>query len=344
MKPEEALREAERGKLRPVYLVVGEEVYLRDRVVAALRSAALVGGLADFNEDRFSGGEVPIDRVFEALRTVPMMARRRLVVVRAVDRWEQGEEGAEASKGPLDRLAEYVAAPIASTCLVLVAGKLDGRRRLATAAKKASCVVTCDLLGRDELANWIVEQCTQRGSAIERGVAEFVAELAGPELSSLQDAVERLTLYAGVGASITEDVVSVCVVRTRLADVWALVRAVAGRKLGEALRLLSDVYDPRDRGLPLLGAVAWSVRQLARYHAALESGMGPEQALKRAGVFGGQAREFASNAKAVSAREVERWLVVLGETDLALKGSRRPPEAILEDMLMRLCPPLRGGK
>ena len=55
-------------------------------------------------------------------------------------------------------------------------------------------------------------------------------------------------------------------------------------------------------------------------------------------------RSFASNAKAVSAREVERWLVVLGETDLALKGSRRPPEAILEDMLMRLCPPLRGGK
>ena len=121
----------------------------------------------------------------------------------------------------------------------------------------------------------------------------------------------------------------------------ALVDAVGARDLGRALRTLADAYDPRDRGLPLLGALAWSVRQLARYVAAIESGASPDEAARRAGVFQPyRARELAAKARAVRAlgpREVERWMLVLAETDLALKSSRRAADAILEEMLTRLC-------
>jgi DNA polymerase III subunit delta len=47
--PDEAIAQAKSGALLPVYLVCGEERVLRDRVVAALREAALAGGLAEFN-------------------------------------------------------------------------------------------------------------------------------------------------------------------------------------------------------------------------------------------------------------------------------------------------------
>jgi DNA polymerase-3 subunit delta len=36
-------------------------------------------------------------------------------------------------------------------------------------------------------------------------------------------------------------------------------------------------------------------------------------------------------------KELERWLTVLAEADLALKGSKRPPLAVLEVAVMRLC-------
>jgi DNA polymerase-3 subunit delta len=39
----------------------------------------------------------------------------------------------------------------------------------------------------------------------------------------------------------------------------------------------------------------------------------------------------------VRGKEVEQWLLVLAETDVALKSSRRPANAILEDMLTKLC-------
>jgi DNA polymerase-3 subunit delta len=169
-------------------------------------------------------------------------------------------------------------------------------------------------------------------------VAELLSALAGPSLSAVGDAIERLSLFIGPGAAVDEAAIAVCVARVRTEDTWALVDAVGARDLGRALRTLSDAYDPRERGLPLLGALAWSVRQLARYQAALEAGESPDEAARRAGVFQPyRARELAAKSRAVHVKEVQRWLLVLAETDLALKSSRRPPDAVLEEMLTRLC-------
>jgi DNA polymerase-3 subunit delta len=137
---------------------------------------------------------------------------------------------------------------------------------------------------------------------------------------------------------VDEDAIAACVARVRTADTWALVGAVGARDLSRALRTLADAYDPRERGLPLLGALAWSIRQLARYQAATDGGSSPDEAARAAGVFQPfRARELAARARQVKSKEVERWMLVLAEADLALKGSRRPPDAVLEDMLTRLC-------
>jgi DNA polymerase-3 subunit delta len=331
--PTQAIDQAKAGQLLPVYLVTGEERIVRDEVVAEVRKAALAGGIPAFNEDRFTAGDVDVDAVLSAVRTVPMMAKRRFVLLRGADRWDAAEASAQ-----LERLADYAAAPVDSTCLVVVAGRLDGRRKLVQQARKLGFLVSCDPLDDRTLPLWITQRAAAKGHAIEREVAELLAALAGPDLSSVDDAVERLSLYVGAGAAIDEAAVGACVARVRTADTWALVDAVGARDLGRALRTLADAYDPRERGLPLLGAMAWSVRQLARYQAALASGATHDDAARRAGVFQPyRARELAAKARAVRAREVERWILVLADTDVALKSSRRPADAILEEMLTRLC-------
>jgi len=338
--PNAALAEAKKGALRPLYVVAGEERYLRDQVVAAIRAAALGGGIAAFNEDTFTAGEADVERVIAAARTVPMMAPRRFVLVRSVERWDAGasDDDDRKSGSPLDRLAEYAASPIDGTCMVLVGQKIDGRRKLAGVAKKQGFLVACDPLDQRDLGPWIVDRCKERGSPIDRDVADLLAEIAGPELAVLADAIERLALYSGEGRPIDEQAVAECVARVRTADTWELVGAVSARDLKKALIALADVYDPRDRGLPLLGALAWSVRQIARFVAAQSAGASVDEAAKRAGVFQPfRARELASRARAFRPKEIERWLLVLAETDVALKSSRRPADAILEEMLTRLC-------
>ena len=275
-----AIASARNGQLLPVYIVAGDARFLRDQVVAALRKASLGNGIAAFNEDRFTAGEVDVDKVISAARTVPMMAPRRFVLVRGVERWEgSGDEDAK-KETPLDRLAAYAAEPVDSTCVVLTATKLDGRRKLASVAKRQGFLVMCDVLARQELPRWILERFKERGNPCEPDVADLLAEIAGPELAYVNDAVERLALHAGLGEPVTESDVSECIARVRTADTWALVDAVRARELGTALKNLADVYDPRDRGLPLLGALAWSIRQLARFKAGIDAGLREDDAAK----------------------------------------------------------------
>ncbi len=341
MTPGEAVSQAKKdAKLLPVYLVAGEERLLRDEVIGALRDASLAGGVAAFNEDRFTAGEVNVDTVIAAARTVPMMARRRFVLVRGAERWD----AKEAETSPFDRLAEYAASPVDSTCVVITASKIDGRRKLALAARKQGFLVVCDPLDDRALPRWIIDRFAAKGHAIDREHAELLAALAGPGLSAVDDAIERLSLYVGPReAPIDEGKPSpanawpACGPRTR----GLLVDAVGARDLGRAMRTLADAYDPRERGLPLLGALAWSMRQLARYQAALEAGASPDEAApKRASAsFNPAARATLAARKAArAAREGGRTLDTGPRRDrpgaeelapAARRGARRDAHAAL---------------
>ena len=162
--PEEAIAEAAAGKLRPVYLVLGEERLLVDRAVQALRDAAGKGGIAGFNEDKFTAGEAQIGAILGACKMLPMMAPRRFVLVRGLDRWEKKEADDDAPPKPTARgrrrgpsRARSTSSPTtprtrrSTTVLVLVSPKLHGQRRLVTAAKKGGFLVSCEPLSREAL-------------------------------------------------------------------------------------------------------------------------------------------------------------------------------------------------
>lgn len=343
MTPSQALDEARSGKLRPVYLVAGEEVHLVSEVVRELKQAALAGAVPGLNEDIRDASETSVDQVLAAARTLPMMAKRRLVLVKGLERWEP-KEGSESrakdakSKDPFERLLEYAKEPSPTTTLVLVGSGLDKRRKLVTTARNEGWLVSCDPLKREELPLWIVDAVRAQGHRIAPGVADLIAELAGPDLSPVADAVERLCLYVGPGGEVTEDAVAECVVRLRPATVWELVGAVGRRDAGGALAALERVYDPADRGLRLVGVLAWSARQLIKFESALREGLAPPEAAARAGAPPFKARELAQQAKLFSRAELEHWLVHLAELDAALKGgSKRDPKASLQFVILGMC-------
>ncbi|HKO53205.1 MAG TPA: DNA polymerase III subunit delta [Polyangiaceae bacterium] len=339
MTPEQAIREAQEQKLRPVYLLMGEERHLEGKVVQALKAAATAGGIPGLNEDQVQAQESDVESALAAARTLPMMAKRRFVLVRGLEHWEprEGADGKDKAS-PLDRLLDYAQNPSPSTTLVLLGGNLDKRRKLVTTARKDGWLVNCEALARADLPGFIERAARERGNSLDSGVADLIAELAGPELGAVTDALERCCLYAGVAAAVTEDVVAECVVRLRAKTVWELVAAVSKRDPGAALGALDEVYDPQDRGLRLVGLLAWSTRQMLRFESAISEGASPNDAAVRAGAPPFKARELAEQVKRIARPDLERWLETLAELDYALKGgSKRPAKSVLEHGILKLC-------
>jgi DNA polymerase-3 subunit delta len=337
--PDEALREIENGKARPVYVVLGEEHVFADRIVAAARKHVVDAATAGFNIDVFEAGEASIARVIDSANTMPMMARCRLIIMRGIERLEKGgddDDRGKSKSSPSDALAEYVSKPSPTTCMILVGTKVDGRRKLAGVAKKSGIIVECTPLRPNMLPLFVREESKRRGHAIAGDVADALVDLVGNELASLIDAIERLSLYVGEKAEITEDAVIACIARVRVGSVWGLSDAVAARDRATALKLLNENFDPRDRGLPLHGLLASSIRKMLKLRALLEAGASTDDAAKQAGFPPFKAQEAARQAKRFPPGELERAVAIFAEADLALKGSKRPPLIVLEEAIVRL--------
>jgi hypothetical protein len=140
--------------------------------------------------------------------------------------------------------------------------------------------------------------------------------------------------YASLGAD--------ALVRDWQADaavvVWELVGAVARRDGGDALRALQEVFDPQDRGLRLVGVLAWQTRQLLKFESALRRGLSAPDAAKAAGAPPFKARDLSQQVKRLPRDQLEGLLPVLASFDRALKGgSKRPPRAVLEHAVLELC-------
>jgi DNA polymerase-3 subunit delta len=340
--PEQAIEEARSGRLRPVYLVVGEERYYRQQVVAALRQAVVGSDGASLNEDQFVAGEVDAKVVLGAARTLPMFGPRRLVTLRSLERWDNKSDAeAKEAKGvvhkPLDQLADYAASAVDTTTLLLIAEKIDNRRRLITVARKEGFLVVCASPPRNVLPGWVRQRAREHGHAMTPQAAELLAELVGADLCALGDALERVELFVGKGIELTEGVVLECVANMQPGTVWDLASAVGRRDAGAALAALDRVFEPGG-GPRLVGLLCWSARQLIRFGSARRAGLSADDAARQAGVPPFKVRELSDQLRQLPLERAEQWLETLAQVDFDLKGgSRLPQKAVLETALLGFC-------
>lgn len=323
---QDIIREAGEGRHGPAYVLCGSERFFVDRAVAALRRAT-VGSGDSWNEESFQGKGGSGSQIVEAARTLPMMAPVRFVLVRGADQLANAEQ---------DKLAAYLADPVDSACLVLLAEKLDGRGKLAKAAKAAGVYFDASPLRQNELRGFVAAEAKARRLRLDADAGAALIDAIGNDLPAFDDALERLSLYVGEGAHIDLRAVEACISRVRVESIWALVDAVGQRNQRAALQAAASLLADREPPLRILAMVARQLRQVARMADGLQHGMNPGQAAKAAGAPPFKANDLARAAKRFDQPQLVAAFSVLAETDLALKGSRRPPETILEGAIMAL--------
>ena len=108
-------KEVKAGKLASVYYFHGAEETLKEEALAALVDLAVDPASRDFNYDVRHAPSLDPEALHALVNTLPMMAEKRVVVIRDVDGW--------TVKSPARKvLLEYVAKPAAETLLVLHQG------------------------------------------------------------------------------------------------------------------------------------------------------------------------------------------------------------------------------
>jgi DNA polymerase-3 subunit delta len=324
MTPDELTAELGAGRVRPAYLLAGTEPLLRDDALAALRTAILAGGPADFNLDRLEGDDATPGQLADALHTLPMMAPRRLVWLR------ETAGGRGAWKGLAEALPGIVRDLPADPPAVLVVTAGPPDRRLAWVKAflaEPAALVACEApTHARELAAFARREAKRLGVKLAADAADDLAERVGPHLLRLRSELEKAVLLAGPGQPITLEHVRVGVADLAEEPVWDLTDAIGEGRAADALAVLAKVLGAGAPPPVVLGALASHLRKLLR--------------LRTGGSVPGSpfvVRKLETQARRFSAARLLAGLHALHETDEALKGQGAlPPPLALERLVLNL--------
>jgi DNA polymerase-3 subunit delta len=316
-----------RGKFSTLYLFHGEESFLIDEALHMLVNAAIDESQRAFNLDVVSANDVDARDIVARASAFPMMADRRVVVVRDVERLAERD---------MELLRHYVETPSATTCLVCTAAKADMRRKLFTTIKKNGVAIEFKELYENQLPSWIDQRVRKRKGTITPEAAKLVAAYVGSSLRDIENELEKLFLYLGGRTEITADDVATVVGFTREYNVFELQKAVGEKNLRRAAAILERILDAGER-LPLLISV------LTSYFATLwkmadlrKRGVAERDLAAEVRVNPYFLREYLDVLRRYSLQEIEMAFEHLVTADEQSKSTGSDPKQIMHLLLVRL--------
>lgn len=326
----------------PVYLLYGSEPGPVKACLAELRTKVLEPGMESFNHERFAGRELEaVGPVLGACAQLPFMASRRLVELH--DPEMVGKKG-DAAKASLDALVKYLKDPSPSTVLVLVSSGIDGRSKLVSATKKVGFVAKFEAIKRDrDAVDFVAAMALDRAVPIDRGAIEQLVLRVGTGQSALIAALDRASLHAGEGASVTAADVRATCGHTRDAVIFDLTDAVGLGQCDKALAVLAHLFTESTAGE--IGqanqALSMLIRQLRLVFTAKAAGANPARIGQVAGVPPFVAKKLAAQARGFDEDRLRRAYAGLARLDKDLKGGSfsvtKSPYLALQRWILDVC-------
>jgi DNA polymerase-3 subunit delta len=322
----------------PVYYFFGDDDFLKDRSVREVVDAAVDAATRDFNYEVRRGADIDAEVLDSLLSTPPMLAERRVVVVRDVDKLK---------KNARKVLDGYLKNPARDSVLVLVSPA--GVKVDKELSDRGTGVEFAPLNG-DRLPKWVmfhVENHLKR--TITPDAVSLLIETVGEELPLLAVELEKLVSFSD--SVIDEAAVASVVGIRREESLGAFLDAIAARDAARAMELLPGILQqPKTNAVVLTMHLTTQTMALAYGAAARERGSNPRglynelmTLLKETGAFPGRPWGEAVNAWA---KYSERWsvdavnsaLATLLATDEALKDTRvSSDEQLIMSLVLALC-------
>jgi DNA polymerase-3 subunit delta len=322
----------DKARPQPVYVLFGDEEFLKRQALRAVRRLLLGPEDDGFALSSYPGDKATWAAVLDDLQTLPLLAPRRLVVVEGADPFVTRERA---------RLEKYFADAAGKKdpagVLVLDVQTWASNTRLAKQTPDA-WALSCKAPPSQQLPAWCSQWCsTRHGKQLAAGAARLLVDLVGPEMGLLDQEMEKLAVYIGDATKIEAKDVDTLVGQSRAENAWKIFDLIGAGAAGEALTFLGRLLDQGEDPMRLLGAFSMQMRRLAQAGRLSAQGVPLHESLGRAGVPPFARPSTEQQLRHLGRRRLDRihdWLL---ETDLGMKGgSQLPPAVLLERLVVRL--------
>jgi DNA polymerase-3 subunit delta len=332
----------ESGRFAPVYFFHGEEPYLLQQATQYLKVCALYGGAtdqndngaADFNFNSYYAADVDVSQVRDEVETLPMMADRRVVIVK---------EAQDLTDVEWETLDPLLKTPVDSTVLILVAGKMDKRRKCFKLLTDHAVTVEFKKPYENQIPGWIRHIAKAHKLSISDEAALLFHRLVGNQLLEIEAEIKKLVDFLDSRTHVELEDVAQVVSQKKEENVFDLTEAIGSGDRVLALTQLVRLLDQGQNEIGIVALVARHVRILLLLRQGMEQGFAGQKLAQYAQVPNYFLQDYLKQAQGWTNKKLEQVVLILTETDRALKSSPVSSHIWLENMTIKACGLFQSG-
>ena len=264
---EEFAKQADTQSLSPVYLAIGKEPFLLDKVMEIARNRIAEEATRDFNLDIFYGDDLTAQALASALNAMPMMAAKRVVILKRCENIIPTIQ---------KYLADYVSNPSKDCVLILILNS-DGKKAWEKKLVTKTVNIGCDTPRGRALEKWISTHASKMEITIDDDAMALMSEGREVNLLELTGELDKAVLLAGDSKRITLEVLQNVWGIDAQINIWNFFDHVAAGERLLALRefeSLAEDYD-KDKGAGFIISqvsrrvrLAWKERSYDEKHTS----------------------------------------------------------------------------
>jgi len=345
--------EVRENRLRPGYVLLGDEIFLYERCRRAVIDTLLPDGLREFCLSDLDLAETNIFEVLDRARTPSLMAPFQVFFIRGL----KGLYTRGAKKEEFAAIEEYFRAPNPQALILFIADHIrirsDPRRMDMEDKNRYERIreTLGDWCGMVELARvdeadalrWINSESERVGVRFDSDAARELADALGADMMLIASEWNKLALYAGEKKQVTLGDVETMVLAAKQRSLYELTDAISAKDTPRALELLQGLLNASDGGEDsAIGHLYMLARTFRQMLVILEKNVRDSRAIWQALWQGFRMPPFAADdlirqaRRYKSSREITRALRLIAKADLELRSQPPDKRLVLEKLVFDL--------
>ena len=299
------------GQFRQVYLLYGEESYLKNQYRDRMKTALVQDG-DTMNFSVYKGKDTVQGEIIDLAETMPFFAERRVILIEDSGWFKKGGE----------QMAEYLKTPAETVCILFVESDVDKRGRLYKAVKDSGCIVEFSAQDETTLKRWILGKIKKENKTISPAGLEFFLEKTGSDMENISREMEKLFCYTLNKDMITEaDIDAVCTGQVT-GQIFEMVEAIAMGRQREALRLYYDLLSLKEPPMRILFLIGRQFNLLLQVKELKAKGYDNKKIGEKTGLHSFIVGKYVGQSGRFKKAELRRALEECVSTDEAVKTGR----------------------
>ncbi|MBZ5568704.1 MAG: DNA polymerase III subunit delta [Acidobacteriia bacterium] len=350
---EKFVAEVKQRKLKPAYLLVGDEAFFRKQCREAVLQHLVPPDLRDFSLHEFDLAETPLVEVLDAARTPSLMAPFQVFFIRGVKAlYTRGSHDAE-----FKAIADYLANPNPDALLIFVADHInipaDVRRMELTDRERYERIretlgqycgmVELARVEEGEAVRWAIETAAAEGVKVDNDAARELIDALGGDMMLVANELEKLILYVGAKKRIALGDVETMVLAAKQRSLYDLTDAISAKDRVRALGVLEAILSSGEGEEAAIGHLYMLAKTFRQMLVIFEKRVRDSRSLWQALWQGFRVPPFAAEdilrqaRRYKSRRELTRALRLIARADLDLRSNPPGKRLVLERLVLDLC-------